>query len=268
MSKEISLKEQAVVALEWTPEQIKLITDTVAKNATADELKLFLYRAKNMGLDPLKPGQIYFIKYNVSSPGTIVVGLDGFRSIAARTGKHVGTVRGILRDDKGRCIGAWAEVHRSDWRHPAREEVSLHEYHTGKAQWAKMPETMIKKVAESAALRMAFPDELGGMYSPEEMNQAEGKTQDAVPVLPAPPKAELIPPGEYVVPVTEKYLGKKLKELPLDELTKVVQWYMDKIAEGTRFSDKHQEFLHYAVKFLEEAQSVQLVCAQEDKIPF
>ena len=35
-----------------------------------------------------------------------------------------------------------------------------------------MPETMIKKVAEFTAYRMAFAAELGGMYIEEEMQQA------------------------------------------------------------------------------------------------
>ncbi len=158
---------------EYTPDQMRLITEVIAKNATQDELELFLYRCKNLGLDPLKTGQIYFIKYNQNSPGTIVVGIDGFRAKASRSGKLSGISRGAIKDDKGKCVGAWAEVHRTDWERPAREEVSLAEYSTGKAMWAKMPETMIKKVAEAAALRMAFPDDLGGIYTNEEMDQAE-----------------------------------------------------------------------------------------------
>ena len=70
-------------------------------------------------------------------------------------------------------ISAWAEVHRKDWTHPAREEVPFVEYNTGKGMWAKMPETMLKKCAEVAALRMAFPDDLGGVYESAEMDQAE-----------------------------------------------------------------------------------------------
>lgn len=169
----------------FSQEQLKLITDTVAKGATQDELKLFLYRCQNMGLDPLKSGQIYFVKYG-NSPGTIVVGIDGFRSRAARTGKLSGIKREVIRDEKGQCIGARCTVNRSDWDNPAIEEVALSEYSTGKAMWAKMPETMIKKVAEAAALRMAFPDELGGTYAREEMDQAEENDRRVVPGTPGP----------------------------------------------------------------------------------
>jgi phage recombination protein Bet len=179
---------------EYSDEQVKLIRDTIAKGATDDEFKLFMYRAKNMGLDPLKPGQIYFVKYG-NSPGTIILGIDGMRSRAERTGKHEGTRRGILRDDKGKCIAGWAEVYRMGWREPAREEAPLAEYVSTKQNWQKMPETMIKKVAEAAALRIAFPDELGGTYIREEMDQAEGppvrETRDLA--------RELIPPRPPVV---------------------------------------------------------------------
>jgi len=144
----------------------------VAKGATDLELQLFLHRCKNMGLDPLKPGQIHFIKFG-NTPGSIVVGIDGLRAKAMSTGKLSGIKRGILRNQRGECVGAWAEIYRQDWNHPAREEVNLAEYNTGKNLWARMPETMIKKVAESQALRMAFPDELGGAYSHEEIATLE-----------------------------------------------------------------------------------------------
>jgi phage recombination protein Bet len=179
-----------IVAREFDSKEISLIRDTVAKNASKEEFELFLYRCKNMGLDPLKPGQIFFIKYG-SSPGTIVVGREGFRVRASKTGKHTGTKLGTLRDESGKCIGAWCEVYRSDWQHPARVEVSLSEYNTGKSQWAKMPETMIQKVAEAAALRMAFPDELGGIYISEEMDQASDENQSRdVGSNDEPPKEE------------------------------------------------------------------------------
>lgn len=171
----VSLQQGHEVAIKPTAEQIALIKATIAKDATDTEFKLFMYRCENMQLDPLKPGQIHFIKYG-GRAGTIVIGIDGSRARANRTGKLKGIKRGILRDVEGKCIGAWAEVMRSDWDHPAREEVSLAEYKKDQANWKTMPETMIKKVAEAAALRMAFPDELGGIYIEEEMS--DSKIQD------------------------------------------------------------------------------------------
>lgn len=167
----------------WTKEQMELITATIARGATPDELKLFLYRAKSLGLDPLKPGQIYFIKYG-SNPGTVVVGIEGFRVKAAKTGKLAGVRREVIRDEKGKCVGARCTVHRHDWDHPAIEEVSLSEYDTSRGNWKTMPETMIKKVAEAAALRMAFPDDLGGVYAEEEMEKVSRKVPGGTPEQP------------------------------------------------------------------------------------
>lgn len=165
------------IVVEWTNEQRDIIKNTVAKDATPDELKLFLYRCRSMGLDPLKPGEVHFVKYG-SAPGTMIVGVEGFRKRAARTGQHDGTERGVIRDAKGNCIGAWAQVYRKDKSRAFRDEVSLVEYSTHKNLWQKMPETMIKKVAEVATLRLAFPDELAGIYSSEEMDQAKDIAPD------------------------------------------------------------------------------------------
>jgi phage recombination protein Bet len=161
----------------FTESQLDLVKRTVAKNATNDELELFFYRCKELGLNPLMPGQVYFLKFG-TAPGTIVVGIDGFRARAQRSGKLSGIKRGVIRNEQGVCTGGWADVYRKDWDHPAHIEVSLAEYNDPRRQtWKQMPESMIQKVAEVAAIRMAFPEELGGIYSQEEMDQADrGKT--------------------------------------------------------------------------------------------
>jgi len=231
--------------LSFTHEQLQLIKNTVAKGATDDELKLFLYRCKNMDMDPLKPGQIHFVKYG-NSPGTIVVGIEGFRTRAARSGKLAGISRGVIRDDKGKCIGAWCEVHRKDWTHPAREEVSLTEYNTGKSAWAKMPETMIKKVAEAAALRMAFPDDLGGIYATEEMDQAA--SNPVVADQPGPNDGVI--DDTYRVPFG-KFKNKTLEEIGPDQLRAYVD-FLENVAakKNTVIEGVAAEFITRASEFI------------------
>lgn len=154
---------------QYSQEQLKLIVSTVAKGATQNELLLFLHRCKVLELDPLKPGQVHFVKYG-NNPGTVVVGIDGLRARAQKTNKLRGVKRGVIKDEHGRLIGAWAEVYVAGWEVPIREEVPLYEFNTGRGMWTKMPETMIKKVAEGHALRMAFPDVCGGLYTDDEID--------------------------------------------------------------------------------------------------
>lgn len=222
MSNAVVVKPQATALSEsshWTPEQFQLIKNTIARGATNDELQLFLYRCRMLQLDPLKPGQIYFIKYG-TNPGAIVIGIDGFRSKAARTGKLRGVKREVIRLE-GKVIGAWAEVSREGWSHPAREEVALSEYTTGKNNWADMPETMIKKVAEAAALRMAFPDELGGVYADVEMERQSEKPPAIYPEQPTEidgfqTNSYTIPYGPLAKQAIEKADPAKLRDYVLE----------------------------------------------------
>lgn len=234
---------------EFNSDQLALIKSTVAKGATNDELQLFLYRCKHMGLDPLKPGQIHFVKYG-SSPGTIVIGIEGFRSKAATTGKHTGTKRGVIRDTSGKGIGAWAEVYRSDWQHPARVEVSLTEFIADKPTWKKMPEAMIQKVAEVHALRMAFPDELGGVYSDDEMDQASFKDVSSVePVREAIPDVFKDDDLSETVITFGKYKGKMFKDLDVFALDGYVKWVIQSAKE------QNKEITGQVLKFTQDAEA-------------
>lgn len=150
----------------WTDEDKKLIKETVAKGTTDSEFKLFLYTAMKYALDPLVK-QVWCVKYDEKAPAAIFTGRDGFLSIAHRSGQFDGMETEAIREG-GKLIGARCKVWRKDMSHPFVVEVPLGEYNTGKSNWAKMPETMIKKVAESQALRRAF--DISGIYAPEEID--------------------------------------------------------------------------------------------------
>jgi len=72
----------------------------------------------------------------------------------------------------GTLIGGWCEVYRKDRTRPVYREVELSAYNTGKNWWQKAPGQMIEKVAIVAAVRDSFSEDVGGLYTSEEMEQA------------------------------------------------------------------------------------------------
>lgn len=243
---------------DWTQEQFELVKRSIAKDATNDEFHLFCYRCKEMNLDPFKK-EIYFVKYG-TSPGTIIVGIDGFRKIAHRSGMLSGIERGVHFDPEGRLISGWAKVWRKDWQHPAYEETPLREYNTGKQNWAKMPETMIKKCAEAAALRIAFP-ELNGVYEQAEMDQAVDKLEaqrirtieTQVAVAQAQDDTSLINQeldlGERVWLMGRHWLNRKLKDIPVADLEAMVL-RVQEIKSKQGLPPAHERSLEDAIKYL------------------
>ena len=90
-----------------TPAQVDLIKSQIAVGATDDELKLFLHVADKSGLDALSK-QIYFIKRGGKM--TIQTAIDGFRSIADRTGQYCSSDDPIFEEKDGKLTKATVTV--------------------------------------------------------------------------------------------------------------------------------------------------------------
>ena len=160
----------------YTEEHIELIKQTVCKGASNAELQLFLHTCKRTGLDPLAR-QIY------SLPGkqgrTIQVGIDGFRLIAQRTGEYQGQdpvqwcdLDGVWSDvwlGEGPPSAARCSVYRQGFLRPLVAVARFKSYNAGTPIWSSKPDVMLAKCAESLALRKAFPQELAGVYTDDEM---------------------------------------------------------------------------------------------------
>lgn len=151
-------------------ENRKLLLNTVAKGATEAEFLMFIEFCKATGLNPYKK-EIWFIKTNKGDV-QIMTGINGFLTIANRHPEFDGMSVSI-NEENGKLISATATVYRKDRSHPSEATVYLQEYFKpskfGNGMWEKMPKMMLQKVAKSVALREAFPQELGGMYTQEEM---------------------------------------------------------------------------------------------------
>ena len=149
---------------------------------TNQELTMFMALCKYQHLNPFL-NEAYIIKFG-SQPAQLITSKEAFMKRAESNPQYDGIKAGIivlrngeivysngafrLKDDE--IVGAWAEVYRKDRSEPHRVEISAAEFNKSQSTWKTMPATMIRKTAMVNALREAFPEALGGMYTEDDRN--------------------------------------------------------------------------------------------------
>jgi len=200
--------------VELSPSIIRKYLVSGEGKITDQELMMFLKLCEYQQLNPFLR-EVYLIKYG-NKPATMVTGKETFLKRAYRNPDYQGHKTGISLDGKI----AWAEVYVKDYQTPIRCEVDFDEYVGRKSDgtinsiWKAKPNTMLKKVALVQALREAFPETFGGMYSQEEINSVD-----------APLPTE-------VIEVTEVKENIYITEKQVSDITTMID---DKAVDKTKF---------------------------------
>ena len=170
----------------------------ICPQADAKEVAYFMELCRAQRLNPFL-NEAYLVKFQ-GKPAQIMVAHKALVKRADAHPQYDGMEHGVIVvNRKGdiekregalyphdkELVGGWCKVYRKDRRMPIYVERSFKSMNKGQANWKSMPDVMIDKCAQAAALREAFPDELRGMYVTEEMETGQAVPAEGVTVEPA-----------------------------------------------------------------------------------
>lgn len=169
----------------WSTENAEKIRSLVAPTLNKDEFALFMELGKNLGANPFTR-EIWAVKYDKDKPAQIFCSRDFYRRKAQEQSDYTGhTVQSICANDEVEIENGMIKMHKPNIKNPGAlilaycvvnrknmnpffHTVRCSEYNKGQSQWKSMPETMLKKVAEAQALRMAYQGTFRGTYDESE----------------------------------------------------------------------------------------------------
>jgi phage recombination protein Bet len=163
-------------------EMLNTLRNTVAPGLTDPEFMLFAEMCRATGLNPATK-EIWAIK--AGGRLQLMTGINGFLKIANSHPQFDGMEVTFEWDGKA-LVSATAKVYRKDRRFPSIATAYMAEYGKQSPIWKTMPSIMLSKCAKSLAIREAFINELGGLYTQEEMPSefAPPKPYEAPPIDP------------------------------------------------------------------------------------
>lgn len=181
--------------------QWRTLCNSLYPGAKAQSVLMVIDYCAARRLDPLKkPCHIVPMEVKVGNVyewrDVVMPGIYELRTTAQRTGEYLGHAKaeyGPTSEVAGVSAPEWCEFTVYRWNpiaqmraeYPVRvlfaEVVATKRDGNANARWSKAPTQMLTKCAEAASLREAFPDELGGQHTVEEM---DGQTASVVDTLP------------------------------------------------------------------------------------
>ena len=182
----------------WDDERREFIRRNFCANAPDTIVEPFLRLCERRGLSP-EEKHVYLV--NRGGKWVTQTGIDGYRYIADRTRTYAGSDKPRFNfmpdifdvpDSVEVTVYKMVQGQRCPftavayWDEYAPEDLKA----VASFMWKKMPKTMLAKCAEAQALRKAFPNELAGLYTDEEMAQAGPGTIVEEPLPPEPPKGK------------------------------------------------------------------------------
>nr|DAF23071.1 MAG TPA: RecT protein [Caudoviricetes sp.] len=192
----------------WTFQDIKRYFDP-QNLLTEKQVGQALSLIKGRNLNPLA-NEVYIVAYKNKSGGTefsLIVSKEAFLKRAAQNPNYEGFEAGVVTvDDEGvmherkgaimlpgdTLVGGWARVYRKNFKVPVEIFVSREEYDKKKSTWNSMPATMIRKTALVNALREAFPEDLGNMYTEDDGGETFDRIKDVTPQVPQESREDVV----------------------------------------------------------------------------
>ena len=187
---------EKAVTFQANGEEVKLSLSTVRNylvsgngNVTDQEVVMFINLCRYQHLNPFL-NEAYIVKFG-DRPAQLITSKEAFMKRAEANPHFKGSKAGVIvvRDNQvihsqgafalptDQIVGGWAEVKRDDREEPIYVEISFQEFSKGQATWKDMPANMIRKTALVNALREAFPDTLGSLYTEDDKSETNRVTR-------------------------------------------------------------------------------------------
>lgn len=261
-----------VLALWEDSKSLADIRKAYAKNATDTEFNMLIEMGRATALNPFLR-EIWLVKYG-NGAAQIFIGRDGYRIAAQRQPDYdYHLVDAVYSNDKfqmwngevqhqyeianrGHLIGAYCVVKRKSATRTMYVFVEFPEYDLKQGLWKTKPATMIKKVAEAQAIRMAFQSTFAGTYAQEELPEEKSRIPEGEVESKQEAKGNVYDSDEFM---TVDMISQEQVDL-IDNLIFMANINMERVEAGLRSYYKKQTIAELtqdeATKFIRQLEKI------------